>query len=231
MANEFLAEVVIPHVDGFTKDEVVNTFVFFGDAEPPSTTNLSDAATAIEAFYNTIPSGLNSIAGTLNDSRSRASNAVVIKFYDIHAHLNGSPHGSPVGTATFTLGAQASGGGALPAEVAAVLTYRSPYFSDVEFSPGARPRSRHRGRLYIGPLTASALTLDSTTKRAYVTAGFRTTMKDAASALATLGGTAIWGQWSRKAALVRIVTDGWVDDAFDIQRRRGEDPITRTVWP
>jgi hypothetical protein len=35
--------------------------------------------------------------------------------------------------------------------------------------------------------------------------------------------------WSRKDALIRSVTDAQVDDAFDVQRRRGEKAITRTT--
>jgi len=33
--------------------------------------------------------------------------------------------------------------------------------------------------------------------------------------------------WSRKKAALASVTSAWVDDAFDVQRRRGEDPVFR----
>jgi hypothetical protein len=230
MAGALLCEVTLPHVDGITRDEVVNTFPFITTADPPSTLNMTDAADAIEAFYNTIPSGLNAVAGWLNASRSRASNACSIRYYDIIGHLDGSPHGSPLATSLFTLGAQASGGGALPAEVACVLTSQAAYGSDVEFAPGARPRARDRGRLYLGPLTSAAVHLDSTTQRASVNTQLIASWQAAGAALKALASSVGWSVWSRRNAILKLIIQGWVDDAFDTHRKRGEDPLFKFNW-
>jgi hypothetical protein len=226
-----LVQAILPHKNNITRDEVVNTFVFETLADPPDSTDVANIVTALTAFYNTIPSGFNSVAGSMNDSRSRVSNACRFAVYNIKGHLNGSPHGSPIAVTAWTLGAQASGGGALPAEVAAVLTYHRAYGSDVEFSPGSRPRARDRGRIYLGPFTSSALTLDSTTGRAHISTGLMTTMLDAGTALIGISSTVVWHQWSRKNATTAIVTAVKVDDAFDTIRGRGEGAQTFVSFP
>lgn len=236
MAGAMLAQVTLPHTDGLVRDEVVNTFSFITTVDPPSAANITDALDAIEAFYNVIPSGFNAVSGWLNASRSRAANACTVNFYDIIGHLDGSRHGSPIATGFFTLGAQESGGGALPAEVAVALTYQAPYGTDPEFGTGIvtegppRPRARDRGRLYLGPLTSSAVVLDGTTGRAYVNTQLAASWGAAGSALKALATSVGWAVWSRRNAILKLVIQGWVDDAFDTHRKRGEAALHKTLW-
>ena len=44
-------------------------------------------------------------------------------------------------------------------------------------------------------------------------------------------GQATWVQLSRVAANTHVVTNGWVDNAFDTQRRRGEEADQRLLFP
>ena len=39
-----------------------------------------------------------------------------------------------------------------------------------------------------------------------------------------------WAVWSRHDALARAVVGGWCDDAWDVQRRRGEVAVVRTTF-
>jgi hypothetical protein len=39
-----------------------------------------------------------------------------------------------------------------------------------------------------------------------------------------------WSVWSRKNANTKLVTGGFVDNAFDTQRRRGEKASGRQTW-
>jgi hypothetical protein len=40
-----------------------------------------------------------------------------------------------------------------------------------------------------------------------------------------------WGVWSKVDGVVRPIVGGWIDDDFDVQRRRGTDAQGRVVWP
>jgi hypothetical protein len=77
-------------------------------------------------------------------------------------------------------------------------------------------------------MATSALGSDSTTHRPYVAQNVRETIAAAAGHFSALEPS--WSVWSRKDAVLRQITQGSVDDAWDVQRRRGEDPVARTFW-
>jgi hypothetical protein len=228
MAN-VLAQVTLPAKSAIPRDNVVNTFAFLTPLAEAADIDYLGIAGAIELFYNTAPSGHNSIAGFINESIARTADSVVIKFYDLAGHLDGSPHGSPRSIQTFTLAAMVPGAEALPREIAACLTFQCAYGSDAEFAGHTRPRARDRGRIYIGPLTSSTGQTDATTGRRRFTTSFQETLTLAAAALVAFPGSA-WAVWSRKAGLLNPVVGGWCDDAYDVQRRRGERPVARTLF-
>jgi hypothetical protein len=228
MAN-VLAQVTLPAKSAIPRDNVVNTFAFLTPTADIVDVDLLGLTGAIELFYNTAPSGHNSIAGFINDSIARTTDGVVVKYYNLAGHLDGSPHGSPVSIQTFTLGNMVPGSEALPREIAACLTFQCAYGSDAEFAGHTRPRARDRGRIYLGPLTNGTGQTDATTGRRRLTTSFQETVTIAAAALIAFPATA-WAVWSRKAGLLNPVTGGWCDDAYDVQRRRGERPVLRTLF-
>jgi hypothetical protein len=185
--------------------------------------------TALQAFYNaTHVTWATAVNAYLSPSISRAANGCVFHVYDMSGPLSGlGPMGPPIQTSTWQLGG--GGGLPLPSELAVVLSYHASDTSIPEHGTGTRPRSRYRGRIYVGPLQQSALAQDSTTHRATVTTAVRETLT--ASAVSLLAAEPTWSVWSRKDKVLRPVVGGWVDDAWDIQRRRGEDPLVRTNWP
>lgn len=220
-----LTQVVFEHRSGLPEDRVVNNLVWATAATPPTTAVMDDIADTIDSFYNTVPSGHNALAGFLAPALSRTANASLVKFYDLTGHLDGSAHGSPIYQVPFTLAAAVPGAEGMPSEVAACLSFRAGYGTDAEFAGGTRPRSRDRGRIYLGPLTKSVTQQDSN-GRVRLSVSFQETILSGALILAS-STVAAWSVWSRANANVDPVMAWWVDDAFDTQRRRGEKPQGR----
>lgn len=113
---------------------------------------------------------------------------------------------------------------------------------------------RRRGRVYLGPLAGTVV--DASTSGTEITAAARSTIATAAAALAHGPdvGDARLAVFSRATANItdglpvdanepaigysdaalsagfEDVVSGWVDNAFDIQRRRGVQASARTTW-
>jgi len=187
----------------------------------------------------TLPQGtaVNALNYYLSPVLDRGVNHCLIEVYDISTHLDGSPHGGPVDAGNWTLPTAGPGTGYVEG-VAVAFSYQAEYGSDVEFAPGARPRSRDRNRHYLGPLSSTAITAGTVSSRALVSTGF------ISDALANLAGAYYvnssgisrtlsvgdWqlSQWSRKNALMKPVVELWVDDRPDYQRRRSDAPGRKT---
>lgn len=191
----------------------------------------------IEAFVNTTPTGgVTDMGSYMSSVISRSSGAASIEFYDVTAHLNGSPAGSPIGIFTFTVTDARETPMPCPDGVAQTIGYRVDYGSDVEFGTGTRPRARDRGRIYFGPLDGYCLTQESVTKRTIFTAQF---INDSLLAMTKLAGTQgpdgsgglsvnSMVVWTRVGAAVKQpITEVWADDRPDYQRRRS-DPGVKT---
>lgn len=227
--------VTIPHLSGLVKDQVVNTFAFETAVEPDNTA-YGVLETALNHFYGSVATGATHAIGEyLGPTMSRTS-PPVYRHYRVEGHLTGTPAGSPIRVADAALlPASLSPNTGLPTECSVVLSFHGPYSTDVEFAPGARPRSRDRGRIFVGPLTNSlvACQFDSLTKRPYVSDTMRADLTKAAQALFNeLQGTSPvwnWVVWSRKKGDISVISQASVDDGFDTQRRRGEKAIVRTL--
>lgn len=219
------ARVIIPVLDGST-DPASNSLYFENDTASDFS-GLAPLTTALTAFYNTTTGSMvESVASYMSSEVSPAANAAEIEYYDITSHLNGSPAGSPVAIANFTM-TPSAGSSNFPAGVAATLSYRADYGTDVEFLPGSRPRSRDRNRIYIGPLSAGCTTPDAITKRPHFTVQF---MNDLLLAFTNLSGThGGWNMrvWTRKGAALKLPTQAYMDNRPDYQRRRS-DPTPGT---
>jgi hypothetical protein len=114
-----------------------------------------------------------------------------------------------------------------PEEVAVCMSFR-----------GAAPRTnRRRGRLYLGPFNSAAAEPDAAPGGAGPSRPATTMLIDIGrSATRLLGDSLV----SPVTWVIRSVTpspnnvevvNGWVDDAWDTQRRRGVDPAVRYNWP
>lgn len=236
-----LARVTFPSLTGVPKDDVTNTFVFATDADGDTQMNVITAA--LNAFYNdSYEAGIDSIASRLHPRLSRAAGASEIAFYSLTGHLDGSPMGSPVGIRVFQLDAAQAGNNPLPEEVALCMSFRGDFAAAVEEAPdpegppGAiiRPRARHRGRIFLGPLNDFARQYDPATFKVSPNTSFVQQIGKAGDALkdtidASPDVTA-WAVWSRAAENLSPVVQVSVDNALDTMRKRGSAPSLRTVF-
>lgn len=105
-----------------------------------------------------------------------------------------------------------------PTEVAFVVSYQGARISGL-------PQNRRRGRFFLGPLEAQDTPRPDA---AQVTA-----VKDAALSLLVASNAAsdwTWAQYSPTNGIGIDVSDGWVDDEWDTQRRRGRTATYREVF-
>ena len=123
----------------------------------------------------------------------------------------------------FTLpGASATGG--LPCELAVCLSYAADPFSGI-------PPSSRRGRMYLGPFDTTALAAGTASAPATVnTSMLGTIAAEAALLQVPLNEEdVVWAQYSDKLGLTNPVTSAWLDNEWDIQRRRGVEATSRTT--
>lgn len=112
-------------------------------------------------------------------------------------------------------------GTAIPPECALCLSFQGDPESGVS-------QARKRGRVFIGPLKDAGLGTDGRPASSIITT------------LATAGGVLLaasdadatwtWTVFSQSASDSFTVTNGWVDNEYDTQRRRGRIPTSRTTF-
>lgn len=216
MPNITKAVVSLQHTSGLPEDVSQNTFYFTGVSGAGDETTLFGL---LEDFYNVdAPTEGGNIAELLSTRVSRAADAHRIELFDAQAG------GSPFAQNEWTLGAAYQPTqGDFPDEVAICLSFHGSYDGLPEESGLTRPRSRRRGRVYIGPVTGNAglagVVIPAVQQRiAQVGARLR------ADALAA---GMPWVVYSSTSDIAHQVVEGWVDDAFDIQRRRGRKASSR----
>lgn len=202
---------------------------------------LADCLEAFQNFY--IIDGVGQsleVAKFLSTTIERTGAVHQILAYITGDLTGATPTGSPVSTLAFTMPA-ASVSDNFPEEVAAVLSYHGD-LTDVpaeEVNPSPppamiRPAQRRRGRMFVGPVNTTASTESgggyprpNAQFRGDVTSAF-TNMYDAINAIG--GNVANLCVWSKSDAALYPVFGGFMDDAWDTQRRRGVAPTTRTSF-
>lgn len=132
---------------------------------------------------------------------------------EVRAYANGQ--GQPVANKIVT--SPSTSGVPLIHEVAVCLSYAAT--DDPQESGG-----RRRGRIYLGPTT-----MDGTNGRP--SAALQAKVLGFGQKLAAIGtaGNTTWVLYSRTDASAHKIESIWTDDTWDIQRRRGLAPTSRTV--
>jgi hypothetical protein len=197
------------------------------------------ALSDVTALMNTVVTALTSpgiiqIPGAyFGPSVSRATNGALIKAYDVTSNLHatpGVPTGGPVAQLPWTVPDPVAGSSQLPEGVCAVITEQCPYGTDVEFGPGTRPRARDRGRIYFGPIDGLAIGKETTTNRAILTNVFINDMLNFAGKLGAASGSGLrwfWSVWSRRDGAFKTISEVWIDERPDYQRRRVDQGVTK----
>lgn len=233
----YLTQLILHRTTGLPEDDSVMTLHTASDegaAGVPATASAINGYIAA-AFYDAVDGGGNRLSRFLSTEVSRV-NLPTLKTYD-----NQFP-GSPLAVDTMVaLGAPLTAGpvSSYPAEVAVCLSFRADYGSLLEQAgddadPDAapeRPRSRVRGRVFFGPCDLACGDGAPSRPTSIVTPllDFANRMKDINTAPRN-GADVFWAVHSKEAGGVSLpVTTAWVDNAWDIQRRRGVAPTARTT--
>ena len=164
---------------------------------------LADVFDEISTMYSTFGTVLSSLVDTGTSS---------IKAY----RLSDPEPRIPVrqsGLGVFTTSSAAG-----PTEVACVLSYEGARVSGL-------PQARRRGRMFIGPIGPTSTDRPSSGLIAQVLSGAQGLLD--ASDLAT---DWTWAQYSPTNGVGIDVTNGWVDNEWDTQRRRGRKATLRSTF-
>lgn len=228
------ATVTINSLTGVPKDAVVNTFHFTtptGSGSPSTVGELESIRDALVAFYDTTvdataygASGDNKVGVWL--SGISLTPTLTIRIYRCETEI--AVGASPEPIITYEVDVDDFGGGgttSLPEECAVCLSFRGVLDTSL-------PAARQRGRVFIGPLTSLGVgPLAVVGARTRVSVDCRATLAAAGAALRTWAVDGVeWVVWSHAALQAFPVAAGWVDDAFDTQRRRGPAASLRTTW-
>ena len=201
------AQVIIKTDDAVSENYVTNSWCVEA-ADFPSESELQEYTDDFKAFYDAMRTYFGNTV---------AQNGHEVKWYDL---TQATPPNYPITTQTFNLTSNPGTDG-MPSEVALCMSFQG------EKVPGF-PQRRRRGRIYFGPIVSTA------SAGGRPTTAIITALANAGAALgAALPTSTNPGQlsvWSTSDAAAVEVTNGWVDNAFDTQRRRGIDPTTRTTF-
>lgn len=222
MADKLMrAQVTIPRVTGVPEDAFTNTWYFDGDdlGGPIADGGYHDTVmTLLGNFYHAIDQFLCGMAGTV----------ATVKIYDMRDPEPRIPE--RIDTIALTLGT----GDWMPAEVALCLSFQAAGASGVN-------QARRRGRVYLGPIDHDA-TYTQNLGDVRPTSTCRDAIAAAAGALrdgadTTFGSHVSWAVYSPTLDVVGTIDDafndvdnGWVDNSFDTQRRRGSAPSLRSLF-
>lgn len=201
---------VWPWTTGRPEDVSSNTFHF--NVTGTLLTEVTNIFTALNSFYG-------SAYG--NDQRSPLidHDAGFVRFYD----MSEAEPRVPIDEFAFTALSGTAGTTALPPEAAMVVSVRA------EIESGDNKR-RRMGRTYLGPFSTQALS--SGTGRPG--SGFISNLVTAANNLLIASNTAdpdwVWAIYSPTDGVARQVVEGYVNNEFDTQRRRGLVDTSRSAF-
>jgi hypothetical protein len=207
------ALVSLPHVNGIAQDVVVNTF-HFQTLSGDQTTALEEIMDELEAFY------ISPVATAGSPLKEWLSSTLETQGSTIKLYLMSDLIPRPViAQRTFNLGVVSTL--TLPREVALCMSFQAVKLAGF-------PQSRRRGRVYLGPFgeQASSFTLGD----ARPAGTLINVVKGIGSRLSSALEFSTWSIFSPTTGALLPVNDGWVDNSFDTQRRRGLDPSVRNTW-
>lgn len=216
--NVYRAQAIWQGPTLLPEDQFVNSFAFVRDTDDfdSDADEMSDEISErLREFYlEPVAPATNGLVWWL--PQQIVAQGLVIKVYD----LGQPPPRQPREYAHSVAIPSASSNNALPWEVALTASFY-----------GERNLPRQRGRIYLGPLSERALADGSDARPS---AELLVALAGAVERLALgrgIGDNAVMGVLSPTDAEIRPVTAGWVDNAFDTQKRRGNEASSRLVWP
>ncbi len=196
-------QVTIPTADNVAANYASNTWHFN-----------ADDLTALQLCFNGLKTFYNALTTSFSDMVRRTN-------WEIKGYDDSDPMPRyPVLTEIFTLTGTPSGAPS-PPEIALCMSFQGSKISGV-------PQAQRRGRVYLPYFDASTIHTDGRP-----TAGLTGTVAAAGDTLVTASKAATTWKWvtsSQVAPGYAQVLDGWVDNEWDVQRRRGRIATARDVF-
>lgn len=199
----YRAQVTLTTTDNVAANFITNTLHFSAVDD----TDLPDIETALTAMYN----GFRPFMSTLLNVGGHK-----YKWYNLEDPV---PR-APVRETTWTFSSALSGT-PLPPEVALCVSFQADKIS-------GENQARRRNRIYVGPFSTAMV---GTSGR--VDSSAQASIRNAAQGLLTASAGAAdwtWGIFSTLEIGLAEVADGWVDNEFDTQRRRGRPATARNTF-
>lgn len=212
LARGIRAQVVLPGKSALPEDRFITTWAFQSAGQTATEADETDVANQLIEFFN-IPASpsTRTVAGLISAAVNRDG-------CEVRTYRMADAPPRPVTITPFTLGPPEQQT-TLPEEVAVTLSFFS-----------LRNVPRQRGRVFIGPLHGGVISNDAESRSVVDTAD-RNAIRNAAIRLATTAPLeADWCVLSKVNGVLYPITNGWVDNAFDTQRRRGQKATVRDVW-
>lgn len=220
MATTIRAQVTLESKSLLPEDGSINVWHFRTLTDDPAV-SIAEINPALDTFYTSIESIY--CANTITGNWS-------VKYYD----LSDAEPRTPIDIASFTSITPTTGDG-LPTECAIAMSFEGALTSGTI-------RRRRAGRLFLGPLSNGVTT--TVTGYVQVSSVAKGVISDAALEIATSAELdfTVWSVFSPTAAgakpwssgaIAAATTDvdhGWIDNAFDTQRRRGTKASDRATW-
>nr|CRY97356.1 hypothetical protein [uncultured prokaryote] len=198
-------QVVLHTLDAIPANYITNTF----SCDVASDFAITDWHTELAARYDAIHSVFSPNVAQLN--------------HEIISYGRTDPEPRiPLKRTVFSF-ATATSGVPMPSEAALCLSFQAGKVSGGN-------QARRRGRVYLGPFSSTYLGGDGRPS-----SGLITIIKDFGDDLlaASIASDPVftWQVYSTVNESSVDVTEGWVDNAWDTQRRRGLEPSSRSVFP
>nr|CRY97699.1 hypothetical protein [uncultured prokaryote] len=201
------AQIVLKTKDALPENFVTNTIHI--DSHDLEITPGS-ATSAIADFYSAVRGGLGSSIATVG--------------HEVKWYVTDQPRPNyPFETIAFVLSGP-SGTTQQPAEVALCVSYQAQKENGVT-------QSSRRGRIYLGPLSTPVNEegRPQTSFRQGVAEAFQQLIFDI-KAISGPAGVDDFVIYSPTNGTFASFDNGWIDNAFDTQRRRGLAPSSRITW-
>lgn len=235
----YKAVIQLPSQSGMPEDDIINDLYFFSDIAGDSHNDAADnLQVRLAAFYNAVGTGaIDDLANFMGDQVTRAASGCAFNFYYQDFVSPPALWGSPVAVRNWTLDAGASSTN-LPTEVAVVASFHGDLTNvpETEANPSPppaiiRPAARKRGRIYLGPFMINGGVESGPSNDLAPNAALRNTITGACVDLMGANDDYEWVVYSPTTPAVWTVVGGYIDNAFDTQRRRGTAPTDRSDWP
>lgn len=205
------AQVIIPSSGALPQDTCVNNFSFtIDDAVATLVAGATTLGADLATFYGDMQPYMNGIAKL---------SLMTIKWYDRSDPLPRSPFFT-----SAALGVADGVGAPLPSEVSLCMSFHAAIAS------GIHP-ARRRGRIFLPFLDSSENT--NIHSDGAPTTTLTAALRDAGQDLMTVVNARPWSKWCVRSDIDDVsspVVGGYVDNAWDTQRRRGTRATARNSW-